>query len=247
MTLPSDPPLQRLQFYATTPYVCGYLDGMMAQSLIAAPHHLIDTQTYSGLIQLGFRRSGRFAYRPHCEHCNACVPVRIPVSQFKPRRSQRRAWKQHDSLTTVIMPLGFHEEHLALYGKYQIERHNGIGMDQEMMDQYRNFLVQSNVESRLIEFRQVDALKMVSVVDLVSDGVSAVYTFYDPMEPRTSYGTYNVLWLIEWCRSLNLPYLYLGYWIAQSPKMVYKENFMPLEGLIDGEWQLMDGRENAAK
>lgn len=247
MTLPTDPPLQKLQFYATTPYVCGYLDGVMAQSLIAAPHHLIDARTYSGLIQLGFRRSGRFAYRPHCEHCNACVPVRIPVNQFQSKRSQRRAWKQHGSLTTAIMPLSFREEHLELYGKYQIERHNGIGVDQEMVDQYRNFLVQSNVESRLIEFRQDEVLKMVSVIDLVGDGISAVYTFYDPLEQHASYGTYNVLWLIEWCRSLRLPYLYLGYWIAQSPKMAYKKNFLPLQGLIDGEWQLLDNTASAGK
>ena len=241
MTLPTDPPLQKLQFYATTPYTCGYLDGIMAQSLIAAPHHLIDAATYSGLIKLGFRRSGRFAYRPHCEHCNACIPVRLPVNQFQPNRSQRRAWKHHQSLTTNILPLGFRQEHLELYAAYQIDRHNGIGLDQEMMDQYRNFLVQSNVESRLVEFRQDDVLKMVSVVDLVSDGISAVYTFYDPQDARASYGTYNVLWLVEWCRRLELPHVYLGYWIAQSAKMAYKQNFQPQEGLINGEWKLMEG------
>ena len=241
MTLPTDPPLQKLQFYATTPYSCGYLDGVMAQSLIAAPHHLIDAHTYSGLIQLGFRRSGRFAYRPHCEHCNACIPVRIPVNLFRASRSQRRAWKHHHSLTTTILPLGFRQEHLDLYAAYQIERHNGIGLDQEMVDQYRNFLVQSNVESRLIEFRHDGVLKMVSVVDMVGDGISAVYTFYDPHELRASYGTFNVLWLVEWCRGLGLPYLYLGYWIAQSAKMAYKQNFLPQEGLINGEWKLIEG------
>lgn len=237
MTLPTDPPLQKLQFYATTPYTCGYLDGVMAQSLIAAPHHLIDARTYSGLIQLGFRRSGRFAYRPHCEHCNACIPVRIPVNRFKPSRSQRRASRQHQALTTTMLPLVFREDHLQLYGDYQIERHNGIGLDQEMADQYRNFLIQSNVDSRLIEFRQDGVLKMVSVVDLVADGLSAVYTFYDTHDRHASYGTYNVLWLIEWCRRLGLPHVYLGYWIAQSPKMAYKQNFQPQEGLFNGEWK----------
>src|SRR3546814_6016290 len=111
MTLPTDPPLQKLQFYATTPYVCGYLDGVMAQSLIAAPHHLIDAPTYSGLIQLGFRRSGRFAYRPHSEHCNACVHVRITVNKFQPTRSQRRTWKQPGYLTTAILPPGLRDKH----------------------------------------------------------------------------------------------------------------------------------------
>jgi len=247
MTLPTDPPLQKLQFYATTPYTCGYLDGLLAQSLIAAPHHLIDAQTYSGLIQLGFRRSGKFAYRPHCEHCNACVAVRLPVEQFKPNRSQRRAWKQHQELTAAILPLEFREDHLRLYGAYQIERHNGIGLDQEMVDQYRNFLIQSNVDSRLVEFRQNSVLKMVSVVDLVADGLSAVYTFYDPSDRHASYGTYNVLWLVDWCRQLELPHVYLGYWIAQSPKMAYKQNFQPQQGLINGEWKQMDGAPQSIK
>lgn len=240
MTLPSDPPLQKLQFYATTPYACGYLEGKLAQSLIAAPHHLIDANTYSGLIQLGFRRSGKFAYRPHCEHCNACVPVRLPVAEFQPTRSQRRAFKQHHSLRTSILPLRFNEEHFALYAAYQTARHNGGGEPQETAEQYRNFLVQSNVESMMIEFRLDDALKIVSVVDIVRDGISAVYTFYETADEAASYGTFNILWLVEWCRDLNLPYLYLGYWIAESRKMAYKQNFNPQEGLIEGEWQRLN-------
>ncbi|HZV97726.1 MAG TPA: arginyltransferase [Methylophilaceae bacterium] len=239
MTLPSEPPLQKLQFYATTPYPCGYLEGKLAQSLIAAPHHLIDAATYSDLIKLGFRRSGKFAYRPHCEHCKACVPVRLPVAEFKPNRSQRRARKQHANLTAVILPLTFKQEHFALYAAYQVARHNGGDMHEETADQYRNFLVQSNVDSLMIEFRLGDTIKMVSVVDIVEDGVSAVYTFYDAGDKSASYGTYNVLWLIEWCHSLKLPYLYLGYWIAESRKMAYKQNFLPQQGLLEGEWQYL--------
>lgn len=237
MTLPSDPPLQKLQFYATMPYSCGYLEGKLAQSLIAAPHHLIDANTYSGLIQLGFRRSGKFAYRPHCEHCNACVPVRLPVAEFQATRSQRRAFKQHQSLQAKMLPLKFSEEHFALYAAYQNARHKSDNELHETAEQYRNFLVQSNVESLMIEFRQDGALKIVSVVDVVRDGISAVYTFYETTDEGTSYGTFNILWLVEWCRSLNLPYLYLGYWIAESRKMAYKQNFNPQQGLIGGEWQ----------
>ncbi|HWT29244.1 MAG TPA: arginyltransferase [Methylophilaceae bacterium] len=236
MTLPNDPPLQRLQFYATTPYPCGYLEGKLAQSLIAAPHHLIDAEAYSGLIQLGFRRSGKFAYRPHCEHCNACIPVRLPVDRFTPNRSQRRALKQHLDLRVTVSELRYSEEHFALYTAYQTARHHN-GDDAESAEQYRNFLVQSNVESVMVEFRDNDALRIVSVVDIVRDGLSAVYTFYDASDRSNSFGTFNVLWLIEWCRSLGLPYLYLGYWIDQSRKMHYKKHFLPQEGLIDGEWQ----------
>lgn len=253
MTLPSDPHLQKLQFYATTAYPCGYLPGKQAQSLIATPHHLIDANTYSGLIQLGFRRSGKFAYRPHCEHCNACVPVRLPVEEFRPSRSQRRALRQHQgssasaqNLSANIVPLSFSAEHYALYADYQALRHSG-GNEQETTEQYRNFLVQSNVDSMMIEFRLGDALKIVSVIDIVRDGVSAVYTFYDARDKDASYGTYNVLWLIDWCRSLGLPYLYLGYWIADSPKMAYKQNFMPQQCLINGEWRAMPKQEQKTK
>ena len=237
MTLPSDPPLQKLQFYTTTPYPCGYLEGRMAQSLIAAPHHLIDAETYSDLIQLGFRRSGKFAYRPHCEHCNACVPVRIPVAEFQPNRSQRRAWKQHQGLASEVIALNYYPEHLKLYTDYQRMRHTGGGMDADDAEQYRNFLVQSNVETVMVEFRDAGVLKIVSVVDIVRDGISAVYTFYDCRDNGASYGTYNVLWLVQWCHSLGLPHLYLGYWIKDCRKMAYKNNFSPQQGLIEGEWQ----------
>lgn len=240
MTLPNDPPLQRIQFYVTTPYPCGYLEGRLAQSLIAAPHHLIDSRVYSELIQLGFRRSGKFAYRPHCENCAACVPVRLPVAAFHPSRSQRRAWKHHVNLTVHVLDLQFSEEHFALYRAYQHARHTGGGMDADGAEQYRNFLAQSNVETVLVEFRENDILRMVSIVDCVQDGLSAVYTFYDCSDPSASYGTYSVLWLADWCRRMGLPYLYLGYWIAESRKMAYKKSFKPLQALQDGEWQLLE-------
>lgn len=240
MTLPNDPPLQRIQFYVTTPYPCGYLEGRLAQSLIAAPHHLIDSRVYSELIQLGFRRSGKFAYRPHCENCAACVPVRLPVAAFHPNRSQRRAWKHHANLTVAVLDLQFSEEHFALYHAYQKTRHAGGGMDADGAEQYRNFLAQSNVDTVLVEFRENGVLRMVSVVDRVADGLSAVYTFYDCSNPSASYGTYSVLWLTDWCRRLGLPYLYLGYWIAESRKMAYKKSFEPLQALQDGEWHPLE-------
>jgi arginine-tRNA-protein transferase len=242
MTLPNEAPLHRLQFYVTTGYKCGYLPNKLAQSLIASPQHLIDTTVYGGLIQQGFRRSGKFAYRPHCENCRECISVRIIVHDFTPSRSQKRALKQHQNLTTTILPVEFHEEHYALYAAYQRARHIDEALnqedkpDQDAVEQYRNFLCQSNVESVLVEFREDDQLKMVSVIDIVHDGISAVYTFYETGDAKASYGTYNVLWQIAWAKSLNLPYLYLGYWIKDSQKMAYKQNYKPLEKLIDGEW-----------
>lgn len=242
MSLPSDTPLQKLQFYVTTGYTCGYLPNKMAQSLIAAPQHLVDAKVYSGLIQQGFRRSGKFSYRPHCENCQECIPVRIILDQFSPNRSQKRAFKQHNNLTTAILPVGFHEEHYALYVSYQRARHSEEKIQDETapqendVEQYQSFLCQSNVESVMVEFRENEQLKMVSVIDIVRDGISAVYTFYETKDTATSYGTYNVLWQTLWAKELGLPYLYLGYWIRDSKKMAYKQNYQPLEKLIDGEW-----------
>jgi arginine-tRNA-protein transferase len=240
MTLPNDAPLQKLQFYVTTAYPCGYLPKKLAQSLIATPQNLVDATVYSGLIQQGFRRSGKFAYRPHCEHCNACISVRLPVDEFQATRSQLRAYRKHAELQVSIVEAHYEEEHFALYQAYQTQRHhNGPDYSAEQEDeasQYQQFLCQSNVESLMVEFRDTqNTLKMVSVIDVVMDGLSAVYTFYDASD-KASYGTYSILWQIEWAKQLNLPYLYLGYWIADSQKMTYKQQFQPQEKLVDGEW-----------
>lgn len=240
MSLPNDQPLQKLQFYVTTGYSCGYLPNKLAQSLIATPQDVITANIYSGLIQEGFRRSGKFAYRPHCEHCRACVPVRVIIEAFSATRSQKRSHKQHESLTTTIVPVAYFAEHFALYDAYQRARHADEKPSKPNMQddiaQYKSFLCQTNVDSVMVEFREAGELKMVSVIDIVRDGISAVYTFYDTTNPKASLGTYNVLWQIAWTKTLNLPYLYLGYWIQDSPKMIYKQNFQPLEKLIDGEW-----------
>lgn len=241
MTKPTDSALQKIQFYVTAPYACGYLANQMAQSLIATPQDLVDGYQYSGLIQQGFRRSGKFVYRPHCEKCNACVPVRLPVAAFHANRSQQRAFKLHQDLDVTITSLNYDEAQYKLYKAYQIARHEGNEAE-ESEEQYRNFLVQSNVDSLCISFTHNGALKIVSVVDIVKDGVSAVYTFYDTTDNHASYGTFGVMWLIEWCKQLKLPYLYLGYWIKDSRKMAYKQNFAPQEALIDGEWQVIRHR-----
>ena len=160
----------------------------------------------------------------------------LTSSDFLASRSQKRAYKQHQHLDASISKLIFDEAQFELYKAYQIARHEGNAQE-ESVEQYRNFLVQSNVDSLFISFTLDDVLKIVSVVDIVEDGVSAVYTFYDSADTKASYGTYSIMWLIDWCKQLKLPYLYLGYWIKNSQKMAYKENFGPQEALLDGEWQ----------
>ena len=166
--------------------------------------------------------------------------MRVDTRLFLPTRSQRRAWKQHQNLSTWVTRLAYDHEHYELYLRYQAARHAGGGMDNDSRDQYAQFLLQSKVNTRLVEFREPDGqLRMVSIIDVLNDGLSSVYTFYDPDCAKTSFGTYNVLWQIEQAKQLNIPYVYLGYWIEHSEKMAYKTNFKPIEALRRGEWEVI--------
>lgn len=228
--------MRTLKYHTTHPYPCGYLSDKMARSEVVAPEYPIDMTTYGRLMKKGYRRSGQFVYRPQCEQCHACVSARVSVETFLPNRSQRRSWKKHHHLVAEQHELYFDETHFTLYQRYQAARHAGGSMDKDSREQYQNFLLQSHVKSKLITFYDATQLCMISIIDVLPDGLSSVYTFYDPDITQASFGTYNILWQIQLCKALGLNYLYLGYWIKEHKKMNYKAHFQPLEILANGRW-----------
>ncbi len=237
MTFLHELPIQRLQFYLTAPYACSYLDGREARSQVATPGNIIDTSLFTELARLGFRRSGLYVYRPRCDGCHACTPARVPVDRFRARRSQRRCLARNRDIEVAAKPLRYDEAHYRLYRRYQSARHPGGGMDRDDREQYRAFLLTSRIDSLLLEFRLTGEVVMVSLIDRLLDGLSAVYTFYDPDMGRRSLGVLNVLTQIEMAQRMGLDNVYLGYWIPDSPKMSYKADYRPLEILLDGQWR----------
>jgi arginyl-tRNA--protein-N-Asp/Glu arginylyltransferase len=230
------PRILRPALFLSAPHDCGYLPGRVAASIFPDPQLPLDTALYSALIGQGFRRSGDFAYRPHCPDCNACVPVRIPVRQFRPARAQRRAWKRNADVRLTARPAEFDPEHFRLYRRYLARRHHGGGMDDPTPETYLGFLTAPRIDTQFLELREAGQLLAVAITDRLRDGLSAVYTFFDPEAEARSPGVLGVLVQIHEAQRLGLDYLYLGYWIADCSKMSYKTRFRPLQGFIDGRW-----------
>ncbi len=228
---------QPLEFYATQPHPCSYLDARQAVTLFADPNASMSTGLYGRLADLGFRRSGNDVYRPMCSGCNACIPVRIPVARFQPRRRERRVWKRNADLLVTLQSSEFRNEHYDLYCRYVTTRHAGGGMDNPTPEGYLNFLRSPWCDTAFIEFREAGRLMAVAVTDVLPNGLSAVYTFYDPEATTRSLGTYTILWQIEEARRRNLSWLYLGYWIEGCGKMRYKGAFRPLQAFQDNAWR----------
>lgn len=225
--------------FLSMPHPCSYLPGKTATTLFIDPRYPLDTEKYSRFTQLGFRRSGDLIYRPHCRDCNACVPVRIPAQRFVASRSQRRAWQRNADVRVVAHAPTFDPRHFDLYLRYQALRHPGGGMDDNDPQKYVNFLVSRQVQTTFYEMSAAGRLLGVAVVDHLRDGLSAVYTFFEPEEHARSLGTYAILWQVEQARAAGQPWVYLGYWIAESRKMSYKSGFRPLELYRHGQWSEM--------
>jgi len=229
--------LTSLDFYLTPEHDCSYLPPQQAMTLFADPAVCIDTALYSELIQHGFRRSGTHVYRPRCPTCDACIPIRIPVDDFSPSRGQRRVWKRNQDLTISAVPAEYNHEHFKLYQRYMRARHAGGGMDNPEPEKYSEFLINPYIDACFYEFRHECQLLAVAAVDTLANGMSAVYTFFEPAEAARSLGSMAILWQIEEARRCQIPYVYLGYWIKECQKMVYKEKYRPFEVFRDGVWQ----------
>jgi arginine-tRNA-protein transferase len=238
------------QFFATAAVPCPYVPGRDERKLIVELAGRAGASFYDELSRAGFRRSHRFAYRPACRSCAACVPVRIAVDRFAHTRSTRRVRNLNARLNAgapngrnggalagrLLAPRATAEQ-FELFAAYQRSRHCDSDMAAMSYADYRGMVEDSAVRTAIAEIRTPEgALVAVSLIDRLDDGLSAVYSFYDPTHHRRSLGTWSILWLVEECRRAGLAYVYLGYWIAESPKMAYKARFPALERLADGRW-----------
>ncbi|WP_156885188.1 arginyltransferase [Acidihalobacter ferrooxydans] len=225
-----------LKFYVTRPHDCPYLPGRLAVDVVADPQAAIARERISELFGLGFRRSGMFVYRPECPGCQACVAARIPVAMFRASRAQRRCAARNADLVIERAVPAYTDEFFELYCRYLGVRHAGGGMDDPTPESFREFLCTPGVESEFLLFRDAGRLVCVAVTDVLDNGLSANYTFFDPDATARSLGTFAILTQIAHARRSGYDYVYLGYWIAEAEKMRYKSRFRPLELYRDGRW-----------
>jgi len=227
-----------VRLYQTLEHPCGYFRERHAVNLVIDPSANDHAAIYDHAIAKGFRRSGSLTYRPNCPGCRACQSSRLPVASFKPDRAQKRAWFANQDVDTHLAPAEVNDAHIALFNRYASARHPDGGMDSDSPEDLKRFLIGTWPETHILEFWLKDRLIAAAVTDMVRDGISAVYTFFDPdLSQSRSLGTFAILKQVELAKRLNLKHVYLGYWIAGHPKMNYKTRFKPLEILTDGRWQ----------
>lgn len=226
-----------LIFYATPPDRCPYLEEREMTTVFADPKGPMDGKSYGQLLDAGFRRSGQHVYRHQCRGCDACVSLRVPAATFRPNRGQRRTWRRNADLQVQVREAVYDPAHFDLYSRYVNQRHQEGGMDHPTPEGYWGFISSRWCETWLVEFLLGGRLACVAVADRVPQGLSAVYTFFDPALERRSPGTFAILWQLEATREQGLPHVYLGYWNPLTPKMAYKVRFQPAQGLVDGLWQ----------
>jgi arginine-tRNA-protein transferase len=243
-TLPIAP-----QFYVTAPQACPYLDGRRERKLFTALQGEQAEKLNNTLSKQGFRRSQNVLYRPSCTDCAACLSARIRVGDFKPKKSQRRIIKRNAGLSRLTRSAWATEAQYALFRRYLDARHADGGMADMDVFEFAAMIEETPVRTRVIEYRDAAAqgeaqdgsdeapLVAVCLTDILDDGLSLVYSFFDPDRAADSLGTYVILDHVELAREAGLPYVYLGYWVPGSAKMGYKANFPALEVYVGGQWQ----------
>jgi arginine-tRNA-protein transferase len=226
-----------LQFFGTSPIACPYISGRAERKLIVEIDGGGAALAYDDLSRAGFRRSHHFAYRPACRGCTACVPVRIAVARYCDTGWTRRIRNANRDLSAELTPARATPEQFRLFLAYQRIRHGDSEMASMNYRDYRGMVEDTPVRTQIAEFRDAAGeLAAASLIDRLDDGISAVYSFFDPGRPRRSLGSWSILWLVDECRREGEAFVYLGYWIAESPKMAYKARFPALEHLTAAGW-----------
>ncbi len=238
------PPRRPQFFYTTAPLPCPYVPGRTERKVVTEITGPDADALHDRLSRAGFRRSHNIAYAPVCPNCNACVPIRIPAAGFQPDRTLRRIGRANLGVEGFEVPARATAEQFQLFQRYQQARHGDGDMATMSFYDYRAMIEDTPIETFIIEFRDPDdRLVGACLTDRLSDGLSAVYSFFLPGLDRRSLGTYTILWLVERARGLGLPYVYLGYWVPESRKMAYKARFRPAEVLAGGAWRLLSDAE----
>lgn len=235
-------PTKNLRFFLTAPSPCPYLPGKRERKVFTALDGLDAGSLHDVLTHAGFRRSQNIAYRPSCEGCEACISARVPVSRFVFTRRWRKILTRNADLTRALRPAEATEEQFWLLRRYLCSRHADGGMADMTFTDYVAMVEETAVQTHIVEYRYSSGdksgdLAAAALVDVLGDGLSLVYSFFDPEEPRRSLGAYTILDHIQQARAAGFPHLYLGYWIPGSEKMEYKATFQPLELLLGGEWR----------
>ena len=226
-----------IPIYLTRDHDCNYLSGNIARSAFVHPSFPLTTSVYSQLIEQGFRRSGDQVYRPQCQFCSACIPLRIAVSEFAPSRIQKRTMTKNKQTKALIKPAVFEQKHFDLYQLYQQSRHPEGSMADSTPEEYMNFLGSNWCKTLFVELLINGRLIAVTIADQLENSLSAVYTFFDPEFSKLSPGVFSVLWQIEYARKMHFQWLYLGFWIKDCQKMSYKDQYRPVQAFIDNHWK----------
>lgn len=222
------------------PQNCGYLSGELSNSVFVDTGTPPEWRQYSNLSRLGFRRSGSHFYRPHCPFCSACIPCRVDVKNFLWRRRFKRVLAKNGDLKSHFVRPIADQEHYALYERYISERHRDGEMYPATENQFKDFIARDTGYSWFLDIRVEGRLISSSLIDILDDGLSAIYTFFDPDESDRGLGVYAVLQQIIRAEQQQLPFLYLGYWISGHRKMGYKSIYQPLEIFLHDQWSPFD-------